>query len=1167
MRRWELVADGSAKFWEIGREGSSVVVRFGRLRTNGQSQTKEFPSVGHAEAHVARLVAEKEKKGYRIVGAAEVLHVGVSSPAIESTPDPSRNEGTSADEDMWAMPRAWLREVVRQRGIDPAPEFSVDVAKAAVSRKLVVEQAEVIEQALSSEDSVPEVVGAAREHLAGRPDPVGAAAVEAVTKSGVPAVHAWIADHGLAFAAAAVVERMTLVFDRRWTGDGGKWTDTHLQHSRSRRPEGVNDPELKMLTSIRYAIAVSDDESRAAAEAALERLGTTSERRELRSYLAPGRTDWFSEVRGETGMWTRWWMLVNSAGSLEDYRTFGSWLNEAATTLYTAVHVVGPALAPLLAEILDRHPELQDRDERTRVLKVLAAFPTDEAFTILLDRIDAKYVRPALLFAMAAFPVRAARLLAERVSSNDEVPALLSAHLRSNPSLEVSAEATAVLAETWADDVPEASAAELPPLLASPPWLNRRPQARPVVLTGLPVPPGSARWEVGEHEQWLEAGTEWRSDHLDWKKLLEDYHAGTARHHDKHLFLLAPEAEVRHLLADWQPNDSYGVGEWGKTIAARFGIDAVPALIRHVQVSPGSAGVVLLPFVTPDVAAVMADWFARTRQARRWSIEWLARHRDQAAQVLIPAAAGKPGIARRNAETALRHLRGLGVDVEAIAEECGARTVIDVVLSVAPAEVLSSKLPVIGEWVDVRFLPQVLLLDRERVLSSEAVRHLLMTAALSKPSDLYAGLPMVRKALDPATLAAFAWAVFEQWQKAGAPPKESWALSALGWFGDDSTVRALSPLIRKWPGEEQHARAVIGLDVLADIGSGVALSHLNSIAEKAKFKGLKTRAREKVSQIADELALSRDQLADRLVPRLGLDDDASLVIDYGPRQFRVGFDQQLKPFVVDPDGKRRKDLPKPGAKDDPHMAPLEHKRYMVLKKDVRAVGNDQIHRLERAMVYQRSWTASEFHEILAAHPLLWHIVRRLVWTTTGGMSFRLAEDRTLADSRDDKFSLPENATVRVAHPIDLHDGIKAWGEVFADYEILQPFPQLGRPAHYLMPGEDLLTRLRKYRDEPHAVGRILGLTNRGWVRGQPQDGGLECWITRPFPGGGALVASLDPGIAVGAVDAFPEVEFAEFWYSVSGHGSCSPRQNGSVTAATDPITVSEVLSELESLRE
>ena len=639
MRRWELISGSSAKFWEIGQDGAAVTVRFGRLETAGQTQTKELMSVEAAQAHVVKLVAEKEKKGYRETGSAAQADAPVATVAAEATAPVARKPAAApvvVDEDTWVMPKAWLRDVVRQRGFDPAPEFSVDAALATKARQQIVEQADVIEQALSTTGSKPELVSAVREHLAGQPNPVGAAAIAVIMSSGVPSVHAWIADHGLAFAAVAVVEHMGLTFSEQWYR--GKWTDVRLQPRRGQFQTSANEPEGRMLTTVRYALSVADDASRQAAEAALDSLDATATVKELRSYLVPSRADWFAEVCKQTYTPSRWWLLPCTAGSFKGYENAQQSLTRAAFILYTAVYVLGPSVAPLLADDLDG--DYQVADSRKLVLKVLAALPTDEAFTILLDRHDTKYVRPALLSAMAAFPMRALRLLSERVSAGEEIRQLLQAHLLANPSLTVSAEVAAVLAESEVETMPEAHADQLPPLLASPPWLNRRPPVKPVVLSDLPVPDQVVVWEPGEHEVWLECGAERLSEHHDWRKLLADYQAGTIGYYDNDLFLLAPVDEVRHLLADWQPNYSYGVEDWGKMLAAKFGVEAEPALVRMAQSSPATNGVVLLPFATVDVAAVMAGWFAKTKQPRRWGIEWLARHRDQAARLLIPRPRG-----------------------------------------------------------------------------------------------------------------------------------------------------------------------------------------------------------------------------------------------------------------------------------------------------------------------------------------------------------------------------------------------------------------------------------------------------------------------------------------------------------------------------------------------
>jgi predicted DNA-binding WGR domain protein len=54
----------SSKFWEIDVAGSDVTVRFGKIGTNGQTTVKSFDDAAAADAHAAKLIAEKTKKGY-----------------------------------------------------------------------------------------------------------------------------------------------------------------------------------------------------------------------------------------------------------------------------------------------------------------------------------------------------------------------------------------------------------------------------------------------------------------------------------------------------------------------------------------------------------------------------------------------------------------------------------------------------------------------------------------------------------------------------------------------------------------------------------------------------------------------------------------------------------------------------------------------------------------------------------------------------------------------------------------------------------------------------------------------------------------------------------------------------------------------------------------------
>lgn len=54
----------SQKFWSVDVQGTDVVVNYGKLGTDGQTQVKNFASAAEAEKAAAKLIAEKTKKGY-----------------------------------------------------------------------------------------------------------------------------------------------------------------------------------------------------------------------------------------------------------------------------------------------------------------------------------------------------------------------------------------------------------------------------------------------------------------------------------------------------------------------------------------------------------------------------------------------------------------------------------------------------------------------------------------------------------------------------------------------------------------------------------------------------------------------------------------------------------------------------------------------------------------------------------------------------------------------------------------------------------------------------------------------------------------------------------------------------------------------------------------------
>lgn len=174
--------------------------------------------------------------------------------------------------------------------------------------------------------------------------------------------------------------------------------------------------------------------------------------------------------------------------------------------------------------------------------------------------------------------------------------------------------------------------------------------------------------------------------------------------------------------------------------------------------------------------------------------------------------------------------------------------------------------------------------------------------------------------------------LFTAWQQAGAPAKDNWAFLALSLFGDESTARDLTTLILAWPQEGKSARAVSGLNILTQMNNDMALIQLHHISQRAKSRPLRDNAAEFLHVVAENRGLSQEQLADRLVPTLGLDDPQALIFDFGPRQFTVRFDENLNPVIFDQQNVRQKSVPRLRADDDQLKAPEALARLKGLKK-------------------------------------------------------------------------------------------------------------------------------------------------------------------------------------------------------------------------------------------
>lgn len=597
----------------------------------------------------------------------------------------------------------------------------------------------------------------------------------------------------------------------------------------------------------------------------------------------------------------------------------------------------------------------------------------------------------------------------------------------------------------------------------------------------------------------------------------------------------------------------------------------------------------------PEIAPAMLQLLLESK-APRAARQWLDDNPAHTISGLLPVAAGRGklaeaaveqlrGLKKRGAESALREAAA-SLSAE---EQARVKTAVlswsekhfepfsDADTPESLREALQSDVK-LGRakvsWISAPDLPPITFGDRR--LNDAQVEALL--TALRTPK--HALTRAVKSSADRASLDAFAWKLFERWLGESAPSKENWAMLALGELGGDACALKLTPLVREWPGQAQHIRAVIGLGCLRQIGTDTALMQINGIAQKVKFKGLQGKAVEAMEGIAADRGFSRAQLEDRVVPTLDLDENGTRIFDFGPRQFRVVLSPEMKPLVREVGsemGKPRPDLPKPSAKDDASQAEAALAEWRLLKKQLSEAVKIQAVRLENAMVRGRRWTPDEFEMLLAKHPLMLNLVRLLVWEAASGnrrATFRVTEDGSYADQNDEPWDLTQGewAHIGIAHPLHLSEAERgAWGEIFSDYEIVPPFPQLGRAIYGLEEGEASgkeITRFKSIAVPPETLN--FGLEKLDWQVGGLHDHGDYYQHSKSFEAAGVTAwVSYEPGLFKGYREGWEPQKMVRCFFLPSDYESKmyddADEKQALLLGEIDAVAVSEVLKDLSAI--
>ena len=370
--------------------------------------------------------------------------------------------------------------------------------------------------------------------------------------------------------------------------------------------------------------------------------------------------------------------------------------------------------------------------------------------------------------------------------------------------------------------------------------------------------------------------------------------------------------------------------------------------------------------------------------------------------------------------------------------------------------------------------------------------------------------------------------------------------------------------LKEWYGS-RAAQGKALIVMLAWIEHPSATQLMLAIGSRFRTKSFQEEATRQAEALAERKGWTLAELADRTVPTAGFDEIGAMELSYGHRAFSARLLPDFKVDLFNPEGKKIASLPEPRQDDDAEMAKEAKAAFSASKKALKGIVDLQTARLYEALCTEREWSYADWHAYLQQHPVLRHLVQRLVWVRVMegkvAQTFRPLDDGTLTDNNDEQIHLPDDARIRLAHDSLLSPAeVAAWQQHLADYEIPVLFQQLGKGT-YALPqdkrGADEIKDFEGFMIEAFALrGRALKL---GYTRGAAEDGGWFHVYEKRFPTMGMQAVIEFTG------NPLPEenrkVSLLNLTFSQSG--STNPGGQGKMTLSEVPkVLLSECYNDL-----
>ena len=402
------------------------------------------------------------------------------------------------------------------------------------------------------------------------------------------------------------------------------------------------------------------------------------------------------------------------------------------------------------------------------------------------------------------------------------------------------------------------------------------------------------------------------------------------------------------------------------------------------------------------------------------------------------------------------------------------------------------------KWLEEEKLPPLFWKENGEELDQYAKRFIFyrMKRAKGINSDLEAR--KLFDALDKEKSGPFAKALIQAFVDSNADTKLKHLLSISAFLGDDDVLRSLDSLFRKSIKDKRTKMAEYIVGALAMVGSDKALRTVEVISRKFanKKKTVATAALNALSSAAEELNITTDELADRIIPDFGF-EGLYKRFDVEGEEYRAFINAEFKINYFNEDNKMRKSVPK-------GTDPALKKEFREIEKEIRAIVKSQSGRLEKYMVEGRLWPASDWQEFFFQNPIMFVYAMKLLWVVRNAQDelidcFYIDEDASLYNLEDEEVEIEDGQFVSILHPFYLPEELREkWRDKVYELSMDFIFPILDRPIFKKKEEELDKAFTNRMNDQKVSKGPDFAkafLVKKGWAK-ETGDGGHIDFVKR-----------------------------------------------------------------------